>query len=166
VLVRHGFFCVPANSEWDLFCHAENLSKPWIGRKKKGQATGAWPEDQLRRNLVVIVVIMVPAMASCPRIFQVTTLALRLAAVLSVFALCIMQFALGCAYAVFALSVIVAVNRPRRNCPSQERENHECGNQGSGFCKHATSSECRDYLIAKIRTAPVTGARSPGSAGQ
>jgi hypothetical protein len=33
VLVLHGFFRLPANTQRDLLCHAENLSKPLFAGK-------------------------------------------------------------------------------------------------------------------------------------
>ena len=70
---------------------------------------------------VVVMMIVVPIMVtSCPRIFQVATAALRLAAVFTVLALGIMQFALRIADSLFALSVIIAVYRPCGNCSAQE----------------------------------------------
>jgi hypothetical protein len=71
---------------------------------------------------MVMIVVMVPVavMASSPRIFQVTAAAFRLTAVLTMFAFRVMQLLLRTAYSLFALFVVIAIKRPRRNCPAQE----------------------------------------------
>jgi hypothetical protein len=100
--------------------------------------------------IVVMIVIMVPIMvASCPRIFQITTAALRLAAVFTVLALRIMQLGFGFADLLFAPSVVIviAVHRPRWNCAAQERQNHKRGNECLGFLQHASSSACLDIVL-------------------
>jgi hypothetical protein len=53
VLVLHGFFSLPANTQWDLFCHAENLPKSPKARKRKGQAAEAWPDEAKTSKLVL-----------------------------------------------------------------------------------------------------------------
>jgi hypothetical protein len=74
--------------------------------------------------VVIMIVVMVSiTVAPCPRIFQVATAALRLAAVVPVLAFRILQLALGIADLLFALSVVVmiAVKRPCWNRSAQER---------------------------------------------
>jgi hypothetical protein len=82
-----------------------------------------------QRSLVVIVIVVVipivvpvSVMAPCPRIFQVTTAAFRLATVLPVLAFSIVQFALGIANLVLAPSVIImiTVKTPCGNHSAQE----------------------------------------------
>jgi hypothetical protein len=95
------------------------------------------------RSLAVIVVpIMVPvsAVASCPRIFQITAAALRLAAMFTVLAFRIMQLLLRIADSLLAFSVIIAVKRSCGNGPAQERQNDKGRNECSGFLEHASSS--------------------------
>jgi hypothetical protein len=68
-----------------------------------------------------MIVIMVPiAVAPCPSVFQVTTLALCLAAVFPMLALRIMQLAFGITDLLLASFVIVAGNGPYRNRSAQE----------------------------------------------
>jgi len=65
--------------------------------------------------------IVVPvAMAPCPHVFQVTTAALRLAAVFTMLALRIVQFPLRIADSLLALSVIIAIKRPRGDRRAQD----------------------------------------------
>jgi len=65
--------------------------------------------------------IVVPvAMAPCPHVFQVTTAALRLAAVFTMLALRIVQFPLRIADLLLAPSVIIVINRPRGDRPAHE----------------------------------------------
>jgi hypothetical protein len=70
--------------------------------------------------MVVIVVVVPITVASSPRIFQITTAALRLAAMLPMFAFRIMQLLLRTADSFFAFSVIIAIKRPHGNRPAQE----------------------------------------------
>src|SRR5579864_1612533 len=94
-----------------------------------------------------MIVIVVPiAMAPCPHVFQITTAALRLAAVFPMLALRVVQFALCIADLLFAPSVVVTVYRPRGNCSAQERQNHKRRNERLGFLKHASSSNCL-YIV-------------------
>lgn len=90
--------------------------------------------------IVVMIVITVPAMAPCPHVFQVTPLVLCLAAVFPVFAFRILQLALGIADLLLASSVIIviAVQRPYRDCSAQERQNNKRGNKCSGFLQHGS----------------------------
>jgi len=77
----------------------------------------------LKPNLAVIVVMIavtVSMMAPFTRFFQIVAAGLRLAAVFTVLALGIMQFALRIADSLFALSVVIAVYRPCGNCSAQE----------------------------------------------
>jgi hypothetical protein len=125
VLVLHGFFSLPANAQWDLFCHAENLPKSQKAGKRKGQAAETWPDEAklATRSLAVIpIVIAVPVMAPLARFFQVMAACLRLAAVFTVLALGLAQSALRVADSLLApsVAVVVAVQRPRGNCPAQE----------------------------------------------
>src|SRR6476660_9818874 len=53
VLVLHGFFRLPANAQWDLFCHAENLPKSPKARKRKCQAAETWPDEAKTSKLVL-----------------------------------------------------------------------------------------------------------------
>ena len=70
--------------------------------------------------VAVMVMVAVAVVAPCPRIFQITTPALRLAAVFTMLALRIMQLLLRIAESLFALSVVIAIKRPRGNYPAQE----------------------------------------------
>jgi hypothetical protein len=99
--------------------------------------------------VVIMVTIVVPiAVAPRPHVFQITTAALRLAAVFTMLAFRIMQSALGIANLLLAPSVIIviAVHRPRGNGSAQERQNHKRGNQCLGFLEHASSSACM-YIV-------------------
>jgi hypothetical protein len=105
----------------------------------------------LMRSLAVIVVpimVVVPvsAMASCPRIFQITAAALRLATMFTVLAFRIMQLLLRIADSLLAFSIVIAVKRSRGNSPAQERQNDKCRNECSGFFEHASSSGCINIL--------------------
>src|SRR6476646_8602374 len=94
-----------------------------------------------------MIVIMVPiTMAPCPHVFQVTTAALRLAAVLTVLALRVVQLALCIADLLCAPSVVVTVYRPRGDGSAQERQNHKRRNECLGFLEHASSSDC-SYIL-------------------
>jgi hypothetical protein len=99
--------------------------------------------------VVVVIVVTVPAMAPCPHVFQVTASVLRLAAVFSMLALRVMQLALGIADLLFAPSVIIviAIQRPRGNRSTQERQNYKCRNERLGFLEHASSSACLYILL-------------------
>jgi hypothetical protein len=71
--------------------------------------------------VVIAVMVVVPiTVAPCPRVFQVATAVFCLAAVFTMLALGIMQLVLRIADSFFALSVVIAVKRPRGNCPAQE----------------------------------------------
>jgi hypothetical protein len=72
--------------------------------------------------VMIVVVVSISVVASGPRVFQVPTAALCLAAVFPMFALRIVQFALRCADSVFALPVIIVitVHRPRGNRSAQK----------------------------------------------
>jgi hypothetical protein len=98
--------------------------------------------------IMVTIVVVVPAVASRPHVFQVTTAALRLAAVFTMLAFRIMQSALGIANLLLAPSVIIviAVHRPRGNGSAQERQNHKRRNECLGFLEHASSSACM-YIV-------------------
>jgi len=86
-----------------------------------------------------MIVIMVPiAVAPCPRIFQIAAPALRLAAVFSMLAFCILQLVLCIAYLLFAFSVVVTVYRTRGDRSAQERQNNKRGNECFGLLKHAS----------------------------
>src|SRR5438309_7539793 len=84
--------------------------------------------------------IPVATMAACPGVFQVTTLALRLAAVFSVFAFRFLQLALGIVDLLFAFSVaiVIAVHRRCGNGSAQERRNHNRRNEYLGSLEHAS----------------------------
>jgi hypothetical protein len=102
--------------------------------KKKDQAAGSLANIRLHEvrayslveflaaiMVVIMIVVVVPiAVAACSRIFQVATAALCLAAVFTVLALRIMQLPLRIAESLFALSVVIAIKRPRGNYPAQE----------------------------------------------
>jgi hypothetical protein len=97
--------------------------------------------------MVTIVVVVPIAVAPRPHVFQITTAALRLAAVFTMLAFRIMQSALCIADLLLAPSVIViAVHRPRRNGSPQERQNHKRGNECLGSLEHASSSACM-YIV-------------------
>jgi hypothetical protein len=72
--------------------------------------------------IMVMIVIAVLAVAPRPHVLQVTTAALRLAAVFTMLAFRIMQSALGVADLLLAPSVIIviAVHRPRGNGSTQQ----------------------------------------------
>jgi hypothetical protein len=112
-----------------------------FARKRKARQQGSWPIKirlhEIRAYslveflaaimvvimivVVIVVVIVVPIpVAACPRVFQIATAALRLAAVFTVLALRIMQLLLRIAEPLFALSVVIAIQRPRGNYPAQE----------------------------------------------
>jgi len=68
-----------------------------------------------------MIVIVVPiVVAPCPRIFQVATATLRLAAVFTVLAFRIVQFVFRIADLLFAPSVVIAIKRPCGNHSAQE----------------------------------------------
>ena len=70
---------------------------------------------------MIVISIMIPiVMAPFTCFFQIMAAGLRLAAVLTVLALRIVQLALRIADSLLALSVIVADNGPCGNCPAQE----------------------------------------------
>src|SRR5579864_9547134 len=99
-----------------------------------------------------MIVIVVPiAVAPRPHVFQITTAALRLAAVFTVLALRVVQLALCIAYLLFAPSVVVTVYRPRGNRSAQERQNHKRGNECLGFLEHASSSDCLYIVLSWMR---------------
>jgi hypothetical protein len=85
-----------------------------------------------------MIVIAVPVMAPFARFFQIVAAGLRLAAVFTVFVLCIVQSALRIANSLLALSVVivVAIQRPRGDSSAQERTDHKGRNECSGFFKH------------------------------
>lgn len=89
---------------------------------------------------MVAIVITVAMVAPSPRIFQITTPALRLAAVFPVLAFRILQLALGIADLLFALSVVIviAVHRTRGNCSGQKRQNDKGCNECLGFLEHSS----------------------------
>jgi hypothetical protein len=95
---------------------------------------------------MVMIVITVLAMAPRPHIFQITTAASCLAAVFTMFAFRIMQFALGIADLLLTPSVIIAVERSCGNRSAKERQNHKHGNECLGFLEHASSSGCM-YIV-------------------
>jgi len=109
-------------------------SREKVLQKKKGQAAGSLANIRLHEvcayslveflaaiMVVIMIVVVVPiAVAACSRIFQVATAALCLAAVFTVLALRIMQLLLRIAEPLFALSVVIAIKRPRGNYPAQE----------------------------------------------
>jgi hypothetical protein len=97
--------------------------------------------------VVVMIVISVPAVAPCPHVFQIAALVLCLAAMLTMFALGIMQLGFGFADLLFALSVIT-INRPCGNHSAQERQNHKRRNECLGFLEHASSSGLHNILIS------------------
>jgi len=104
-----------------------------------------------------MIVIVVPIMVtSRPRIFQVATAALRLAAVFTVLALRIMQLGFGFADLLFTPSVIIviAVHRSRGNCSAQERQNYERGNECLGFLEHVSSSDRLDIVLSWMHMQP------------
>jgi hypothetical protein len=70
--------------------------------------------------IVVMIVVAVAVMAPFARFFQIVAAGLRLAAVFTVLALGIVQFALRIADSLFALSVVIAVKRPRGNHSAQK----------------------------------------------
>jgi hypothetical protein len=96
--------------------------------------------------VVVMIVISVPAVAPCPHVFQIAALVLCLAAVFTMFAFRIMQFALGIADLLLTPSVIIAVERSCGNRSAKERQNHKHGNECLGFLEHASSSGCM-YIV-------------------
>jgi hypothetical protein len=104
-----------------------------------------------------MIVIVVPiVVATCPRIFQVTTAALRLAAMVPVFALGVMQLGFGFTDLLFAFSVIIviAVHRPRGNGSAQERQNYERGNECLNSFQHASSSNRLDIVLCWMHMQP------------
>jgi hypothetical protein len=96
--------------------------------------------------IMVAVMIPVSVMASCPRVFQITTAALCLAAMFTVLAFRIMQLLLRVADSLLAFSIVIAVKRSRGNGPAQERQNDKGRNKCSGFFEHASSSGCINIL--------------------
>jgi hypothetical protein len=46
VLVLHRFLRLAANTQRDVFYHAENLSKSLLAGKRKGQTAEVWPINQ------------------------------------------------------------------------------------------------------------------------
>jgi hypothetical protein len=68
----------------------------------------------------VAIVVVVPMVAAFARFFQIVAAGLRLTAVFTVLALGIAQLALRVVDSLFALSVIIAINRPRGYCPAQK----------------------------------------------
>jgi uncharacterized membrane protein len=72
--------------------------------------------------IVVMIPIMVAvsAMAPCPHVFQVTTAALRLAAVFTVLAFGVMQFSLRITDLLLAFSIVITVYRPRGDRSAQK----------------------------------------------
>ena len=70
--------------------------------------------------IMVMIVITVPAMATCPRVFQITALALSLPAMFPVLALGVMQLGFGFTDLLFAPSVIIVIKRPCGNHSAQE----------------------------------------------
>jgi hypothetical protein len=98
-----------------------------------------------------MIVIVVPiVVATCPRIFQVTTAALRLAAVFTVLAFRIVQFVFRIADLLFAPSVVIviAVHRSRGNGPAQKRQNYKRRNNCLGSFQHASSSNRLDIVLS------------------
>jgi len=69
---------------------------------------------------VAIVVVVPITMAPFTRFFQFVAAGLRLAAVFTMLALGIVQFALSIADSLFALSVIIAIKRPRWHRSAKE----------------------------------------------
>lgn len=68
-----------------------------------------------------MIVVMVPiTMAPFTRFFQIVAAGLRLAAVLTVLALGIVQLALRIADSLFALSIVIGIKRSRGNHSAQE----------------------------------------------
>lgn len=62
---------------------------------------------------MIMVVVVVPiTMATCPRVFEVTTAAFGLPAVFPVLAFRIVQFVFRIADPLLAFSVIIAIQRP------------------------------------------------------
>jgi hypothetical protein len=88
----------------------------------------------------MVMIVVAIAMAPRPRVFQVTTAAFGLPAVIPMLAFRIVQFSLRGADSVLAFPVIVTVNCPRRHRSAQERQNDKCRNQGLSLVKHASSS--------------------------
>ena len=104
-----------------------------------------------------MIVIVVPIMvATCPRIFQIATAALRLAAVFSVLALGVMQLGFGFTDLLFAPSVVIviAVHRSRGYGPAQERQNYKRGNECLGSFQHASSSNRLDIVLSWMQMQP------------
>jgi hypothetical protein len=70
--------------------------------------------------VMIVVVVPVSVMAPFARFFQIVAAGLRLAAVFTVLAFGIVQFAFRIADSLFALSVVIAIKRPCGNCSTQE----------------------------------------------
>ena len=70
--------------------------------------------------VMVMIVVAVAVMAPFARFFQIVTAGLRLAAVFTVLAFGIVQFALRIADSLFALSVVIAIKCPCGNHSAQE----------------------------------------------
>jgi len=94
--------------------------------------------------VMIVVVIAVSSVTPFARFLQIVTTGLRLAAVLTVLALGIVQSALRIADSLLALPVIVviAVKRLCGDRSAQEREHNQRRNERSGLLKHASSSDC------------------------
>jgi len=72
-----------------------------------------------QRSLVAIVIV-VSAMAPFARFFQIVATGLRLATMFTMLALRIVQLVFRVANPFLALSVVIAIKRPRGNCSAQE----------------------------------------------
>jgi len=85
--------------------------------------------------VMIAIAVPVSAMAPFARFFQIVAAGPRLAAVLTVLALRIVQSALRGADSLLALSVVIAIagNSLRGNRPTQERADHKSSNKSSGF---------------------------------
>jgi hypothetical protein len=175
VLVRYCFLRLAANTEWDLFCHAENLSNR-TGRHKKKRPSGRslarkqWMgSDGIAGRLaviVVLVVVVVPILvmaAVFPHLFEFVAFLFRLTAVFTVLAFGVVQLVFRVADSLFALSVVIAVKGPDGNGPAQERENDKRRNECSGFCEHANLLGAETILLRMRWVQPVPGAGEKAS---
>jgi hypothetical protein len=124
-----------------IYQKSRGRKKEKARRREPGQRKGiSWMRSLAMIVVSVMVMVPISAMASCPRVFQITTAALRLAAVFTVLAFRIVQLLLRIADSLLAFPVVIAVKRSRGNGPAQERQNDKGRNECSCFFEHASSS--------------------------
>lgn len=87
----------------------------------------------------MVVIVVAVSVATCPRCFHIAATALRLAAVLTVLAFCIVHLVFGFADPLLAFAVIITVKRLYGDGSSQKRENDERRKHCFHFIQHATS---------------------------